>query len=130
MRMHEFAHQALSWLDEGAVSLERWETLLSGLIDEMLSERSLFLMHERNQAVMERLHRDEHHDEADEDLQARLRLILSDAEISLRDRLRMSCSFGAILSVVFIGGDALEAEAAQVASILRDAIHDLLRLAE
>lgn len=134
MRMHELGRHTLERLDEEPVTLELWESLLSSLIEEMLAQRPLFLMHERNQAVMERLHRGEvgkDHDAQHDDLQGRLRAVLSDPAISLRDRVRMACSFGAIFSVVFIGvvggGDDTETEAGELAPLLREALHDLLR---
>jgi AcrR family transcriptional regulator len=126
MRMHQLGVEALEQLrEERTVSLEMWETLLSSLLDEMVAQRPLFLMHERNQAVLERLHREDH-DAQHEDLQVRLVQILSDDAIPLRDRVRMCCSLGAIFSVLFIGRDALDPGSEELAQLLRDAIHDLL----
>lgn len=126
MRMHEIGRQALGDLAEGPVTLVAWESLLDSLLDEMLAQRPLFLMHERNQAVLERLHRNEDHDAQHEDLLVRLRQILSDPAVPLRDRVRMSCSLGAIFSVLFVGGGAFDAASDEVGVLLRDAIHDLL----
>lgn len=125
MRMHQFGRQSLEQLDEGQVTLEVWESLLSSLIGEMLLQRPLFLMHERNQAALERMHRADH-DAQHEDLQERLRRILSDPAIPLRDRVRMSCSLGAVFSILFIGGDVLDSGSEDLAPLLGDAIHDLL----
>ena len=42
----------------GRRSLARaWGRLLDGLIDQMLAQRALFILHERNQAAIEELHR-------------------------------------------------------------------------
>jgi AcrR family transcriptional regulator len=125
MRMHQFGAEGLEQLGHGAVTLDTWESLLSSLLDEMMAQRPLFLMHERNQAVLERLHREDH-DAQHEDLQVRLRRILSDPSIALRDRVRMCCSLGAIFGVLFIGGDALDPGSEDLALLLRDALHDLL----
>ncbi|MGH8980535.1 MAG: TetR/AcrR family transcriptional regulator [Acidimicrobiales bacterium] len=124
-RMHQFGREGLERLSEGPVTLEVWESILTSLIHEMVTQRPLFLLHERNQTVMERLHRQDH-EAQHEDLQARLRRILSDPSVSLRDRIRMSCSIGAIFSVVFMGGDALDLGSEAVEPLLRDAVHDLL----
>ena len=125
MRMHQFGAEGLAQLGDKPVTLQMWESLLSSLLDEMMAQRPLFLMHERNQAVMERLHREDH-DAQHDDLQVRLRQILSDPAIALRDRVRMSCSLGAIFSVLFIGGDALDPGSGELTPLLRDALHDLL----
>jgi AcrR family transcriptional regulator len=126
MRMHQFGVESLERLDGETVTLEMWESLLSSLLDEMLAQRPLFLMHERNQAVLERLHREDH-DAQHEDLQMRLRQILSDTAIPLRDRVRMSCSLGAVFSVLFLGTEALDAGSEELGPLLRGALHDLLR---
>lgn len=125
LRMHQLGVASLERMAEGPVTLEVWESLLSSLLDEMMAQRPLFLMHERNQAVLERIHRD-NHEAQHEDLQARLREILSDPSISLRDRVRMSCSLGAVFGALFIGGEALGPKSEELAPLLRDAIHDLL----
>lgn len=126
MRMHQFGAESLERLrEEDVVTLETWESLLSSLLDEMVAQRPLFLMHERNQAVLERLHRADH-DAQHEDLQVLLIQILSDPAIPLRDRVRMCCSLGAVFSVLFIGGDALDPGSGELTPLLRDAIHDLL----
>jgi AcrR family transcriptional regulator len=126
MRMHQIGRDALAELTEGPVTLDVWESLLDTLLDEMLVQRPLFLMHERNQAVLERLHRNADHDAQHEDFLARLRQILSDPAVPLRDRVRMSCSLGAIFSVLFVGGASFDAGSDEVGALLRDALHDLL----
>lgn len=125
LRMHQIGRERLDQLVEGPVTLETWESVLSSLIDEMLDQRSLFLLHERNQAVLERLHEKDHAAEHD-DLQARLRQVLSDPAISLRDRVRMSCSLGAVFGVLFVGVDPSERRSEVVVPLLREALHDLL----
>ena len=66
------------------------------LPDQMAAQRKLFLMHERNQAALEKLHRKDHADEHD-DIRQRLQQALADPALSLRDRVRMACSLGAVL---------------------------------
>ena len=74
-----------------------WESLIDAVLGQMLAQRKLFLMHERNQAALEKLHRKDHDAEHD-DLQQRFRQILADPAVSLRDRVRMASSFGAVFS--------------------------------
>ena len=68
MRIHDFGREALMLIGEEPVTLELWENLLDQIVGEMLAQRKLFLMHERNQAVMEKLHREDH-DAEHEDIQ-------------------------------------------------------------
>ncbi|MGH9171977.1 MAG: TetR/AcrR family transcriptional regulator [Acidimicrobiales bacterium] len=74
MRIHEFGQEGLERLVEGTVTLEAWESLLGALLSQMLTQRKLFLMHERNQAALEKLHRDAR-DSEHEDLQERFQQI-------------------------------------------------------
>lgn len=129
LRMHQLGVASLERMAEGPVTLEVWESVLSSLLDEMVAQRPLFLMHERNQVALERLHgaaNREAHDAQHEDLQVRLREILSDPSIPLRDRVRMACSLGAVFGALFIGGEGLGPRSEELAPLLRDAIHDLL----
>ena len=68
MRLHEFGKDALSRLTEETVTLELWGQLLDQVLGQMLAQRKIFLMHERNQAALEKLHRKDH-DAEHEDIQ-------------------------------------------------------------
>jgi AcrR family transcriptional regulator len=126
MRLHEFGREALHRIADQPVSLDQWAALLDDLIDQMLTHRKIFLMHERNQAALEQLHREEH--EADhDDIQAQFRRILGDARVPLRDRFKMACSFGAIFGGVFLAGDAfLGVPTEEMGDMLRGAMRTLL----
>jgi AcrR family transcriptional regulator len=127
MRMHELGREGLKQLTEGGVTLEAWEALLDSVLVEMLAQRRLFLMHDRNRAALERFHRQDHVDEHD-DLQERLQQVLSDQSIPLPDRVRMACSFGALFGVMLIAGDAFEGDkTVELTALLRDVVHDVLR---
>src|ERR1700758_5131163 len=59
MRLHEFGREALlKMAKQEPVTLTQWGELLDEVVDAMLAQRRLFLMHERNQAALEKLHRD------------------------------------------------------------------------
>jgi AcrR family transcriptional regulator len=60
MRLHEFGRTALARLAGQTVTLQTWTSLLNELLDQMLAQRKIFLMHERNQAALEKLHRKDH----------------------------------------------------------------------
>ena len=72
MRLHDFGKDALDSVGDEPMTLERWGQLLDLVVDQMLAQRKLFLMHERNQAALEKMHSEEH-DAANDDIQNRLR---------------------------------------------------------
>ena len=126
MRMHDVGRDGLKQLTDGPVSLAVWESLVDAVLGQMLAQRKLFLMHERNQAALEKLHRKDHEAEH-EDLQQRFRQMLADPAVSLRDRVRMASSFGAVFSVLFLAGDAFEGTSTQeLGELLRQTVHDIL----
>ena len=126
MRVHDVGRDGLKKLIDGPVSLATWESLLDMVLGQMLAQRKLFLMHERNQAALEKLHRKDHDAEHD-DIQQRFRQILADPAIALPDRVRMASSVGAVFSVLFMAGDAFEGTTNQeLGDLLRQTIHDIL----
>jgi AcrR family transcriptional regulator len=126
MRMHQFSNAALARLAGQAITLETWGSALGELLDQTAAQRKLFLMHQRNQAALEKLHRKDHDDEHD-DFQQRLQQALADPSLSLRDRVRMACSLGAVLGGLVMAGDAFDNVAsADLSSLIQDAVRDLL----
>jgi AcrR family transcriptional regulator len=126
MRLHEFGKAALARLAGQPVTLQIWGSLLNELLDQMLAQRKIFLMHERNQAALEKLHSKDHDDEHD-DIQQRLRQALADPSLSLRDRVRMACSLGAVFGGLFMAGDAFDnVSSAELGFLVRDAVRDVV----
>ena len=126
MRLHELGKDALSQMTEEPFSLELWGELLDRIVGQMLAQRKIFLMHERNQAALEKLHREDHDAEHD-DFQDKFRRVLADPRLPLRDRVRMACSFGAAFAGLFMSGDAfVETSDLELGDLLREAMHDIL----
>jgi len=126
MRVHELSKQALARLSDQPVTLETWGSALSDLLDQMAAHRKLFLMHERNQAALEKLHAKNHDDEHD-DFQQRLRQALADPSLPLRDRVRMACALGAVFGGLFMSGDAFSnIPGAELNPLVQDALRDLV----
>lgn len=124
MRLHEFGKVALARLTGQTVTLQIWGSLLNELLDQMLAQRKIFLMHERNQAALEKLHRKDHDDEHN-DVEQRFRQALADPSLPLRDRVRMACSKGAVFGGLFIAGDAFaDVSSAELGSLVRDVVRD------
>jgi AcrR family transcriptional regulator len=126
LRLHEFGKAALARLAGQTVTLQLWDSLLNELLDQMMTQRKIFLMHERNQAALEKLHRNDHDAEHD-DIQQRYRQALTDPSLSLRDRVRMACSLGAVFGGLLMAGDAFDnVSSAELGSLVRDAVRDVL----
>jgi len=128
MRLHEFGKETLKKIGDEPVTLAQWAELLDDLLDQMLAQRTIFLMHERNQAALEKLHRQDH-DAEHEDIQNQFRRVLADPRVPLRDRVRMAASFGAVFSRLFMSFDAFTADSddGQAADVLlREVIRDIV----
>ena len=126
MRLHEFGTDALARMGSREPSAVVWGELLEELVDQMLANRKIFLLHERNQAAFEALHREDH-DALHVDLQEQFRKVLSDPRIPARDRVRMAASFGAVMAGILVAGDAFDdITSDELSEILRGAVHDLL----
>ena len=127
MRLHEFGADALSKITEDdPITLDTWGALLDRVMGQMLAQRKIFLMHERNQAALEKLHREDH-DAEHEDMQTRFRRVLADPRVPLRDRVRMAASFGAVFAGLFMAGDAFSTVSnRRLGDLLRETVHDVL----
>jgi AcrR family transcriptional regulator len=126
MRLHEFGREALGRIRSKTVTKQVWRELLNELISQMLSQRKIFLMHERNQAALEKLH-DTQHEAEHEDLHDQLRAVLADARLPLRDRVRMACSLGAIFAALFLTGDGFNnTPDGTLGDLLRGTVRDIL----
>jgi AcrR family transcriptional regulator len=126
MRLHAIGREALADLADSKVTLAKWRSLLDAVLTEMLAQRKIFLLHERNQAAFEKLHRKEH-DAEHEDIQERFQRILGDPAVSLRDRVKMAASFGAVFGTLFMFGDAFGNDNDdKVGKFMRSSIDDIL----
>lgn len=126
-RFHDFGREALEEMGQNVPTPSRWADLLDKVIEQMLANRKIFLLHERNQAAFEGLHSEEH-DADHDDLQAQLKRVLSDERVDVEDRVRMAASFGAVIAGVFLAGDAFDAvPSPELGLMLQDVVKDLLR---
>jgi AcrR family transcriptional regulator len=126
LRLHDFGTAALTSMDQADWSPETWAALLDQFIDQMLEHRALFILHERNRAALEQLHRQRR--EADhDDLEARFREALASPAIALGDRVRMACAFGAVMGALVLTGNVFaDVPSAELGDMLRGAVSDLL----
>jgi AcrR family transcriptional regulator len=127
MRLHEFGRDALLGLGPEPVTLEQWEQLIDGLLGQMIAQRAIFLLHERNQAAVEALHA-QNHEGDHEDLQAAFARIFKDERVPLENRVKMASAFGALTGGLFMAGDAfIDVPSDQMVTMLRASVHQLLQ---
>jgi AcrR family transcriptional regulator len=130
LRLHELGREMfaqLGDLDNSARTAEIWPELLDHLIDQLLSNREIFILHERNRSAFETLEHSERHQAAHEDLEALMRRFLASPTIPLAQRVRMACSIGAVITTLIGPGEAFsDVPASDLADLLRAAMRDLL----
>jgi hypothetical protein len=124
MRLHELGRPAFEQLGKEA-GPSGWAAVLRGLVDTMLANHKLFVLHERNQTALQALHI-KGHDGDHEEMEQQFRGILADSAIPARDRVRLSCALGALLSSLMSLSDLGDLGPATYGDLLREAITDLL----
>jgi AcrR family transcriptional regulator len=128
LRMHELIRNQLTGLSGAAPGPEAWAAFLDRLIDEIVTNTKLFLMHQRNSAAFAEVHLKDHGGPETEPDQILIK-VLNDPSRTLDDRVRIAGSFavvmaGATMVLEGTGGEA--PEPAALAASLRSAVHDLL----
>jgi AcrR family transcriptional regulator len=127
MRLHDVLRETLAHLGRDGAGATSWRELLDRVIDQMLANRKLFVLHERNRAAFEHLHSDEGHDSEHDDFEEKFRAVLADKGVPLKERVRLACSLGAVMSGLFLAGDLFsDVASSTLGEMLRDAVKDLL----
>jgi AcrR family transcriptional regulator len=124
MRLHELARPVLEQLAAES-GPSGWAAVLRGLVDTVQDHRKLFVLHQRNQTALAGLHI-KGHDGDHEELEQQFRLILGNPAIPARDRVRLSCALGALLSFLMAFNDLGDLSPETYGDLLREAITDLL----
>jgi AcrR family transcriptional regulator len=126
LRFHDIGKESLAALGEKPSSPAAWVPMFDNFISLMMENRRMFVLHERNQAAFENLHRKEH-DAEHADLGDRIRAVLRDESIAVEQRLRMACAMGAVMGGLVLAGDTFaEVPSDELSAMLRGAIGDLL----
>jgi AcrR family transcriptional regulator len=130
LRLHTLGRSILDQLDQYTderESVAACPRLLDEFIDQVLANRELFLLHQRNQSAFEQLAGNERHAAENDDLEQRFRKFLSNPEIPLPQRVRMACSIGAVLGALMgMTGLFGDVSTDELARLVREAAHDLL----
>ena len=132
LRLHALGQGILDEMDKvenRRDALAAWPRLVDELIDEVVANRDLFLLHQRNQNAFAAIVDDPRHQAANEDVEERFRALLQNQAIPLGDRVRMACAMGAVLTAL-MGSNALFGEdvpSDEVVKHVRAAVRDLVR---
>jgi AcrR family transcriptional regulator len=126
LRIHALGKEALAGDGVAPSGPARWESMLESFISLMIENRKVFILHERNRAAFENLHRKEH-DSDHTDLEGRFREVLGDASIPVEQRVRMACALGAVMGGLIMAGDTFgDVPSDEFGDLLRAAVRDLL----
>jgi AcrR family transcriptional regulator len=130
LRLHELGRgmfDQLGDLGDGTRIAAAWPELLDQFIDQVLANREIFVLHQRNHNALEALQHSDHHQSEHDDLEGLLRHLLASPSIPLAQRVRMACSAGAVASTLLGAVEAFgDAPPAELAQLVRDAMRDLL----
>jgi AcrR family transcriptional regulator len=128
LRLHALGSDLLDRLDsldEGQL-VAAWPGLLDEFIDQVLANRELFLLHQRNRSAFEQLADNERHQAENEDIEQRFRRLLANPALPLADRVRMACSIGAVTSAMMgAAGMYGDVPLEDIVKHVRGAVHDL-----
>ncbi len=132
LRLHALGREALERLgdlEDGPERADAWPGLLDDFINQVVNNRELVLMHQRNHRALEQLQDNERHRAENEDIEQQFRRILQSPAIPLERRVRMACSIGAVVGTL-ASGEAVFGEVPmdELAELVRDAVRDLLGL--
>lgn len=129
LRLHTIARKTLEELEgltDGEQLVEAWPRLVDGFIDQVVENRELVLLHQRNQNAFQQLFEDERHEAENEDMAEHFRRVLANPAISLDQRVRMVSSLSAVIGV--LAGQTLfgDVPVTDLAEHIRLAVRDIL----
>ncbi len=131
LRLHTLGREMADQLD--TLTPEQiaagWPAILDRLIDQVLENRDLFMLHQRNQNAFRSLQDDERHQAENDDMEQRLRAFMANEGIPLEQRVRMTASLGAVF-VTLMGAGEMYGESVSVDDVVgyvRKLAHDMLR---
>src|ERR1700683_72680 len=130
LRLHALGREALEQLDDledGQARVDAWPGLIDQFIDQVIDNRELVLLHQRNHRALEQLTDNDRHRAENDDIEQQFRCILQSPAIPLDRRVRMACSISAIVGALATGEAAFgDVPIAELAEHVRAAVHDLL----
>jgi AcrR family transcriptional regulator len=130
LQLHALGETVIAELEaapDGAARVAIWPRLANEMIDFMVDNRELLLLHNRNRSAFESLEPAMLRD--GRDVEARFERILSSPTMALRERVRMAAMVGVITEVFGESAAAFEdVPPEELADLVREAIADLTRV--
>ena len=132
LRLHTLGETVIAELEaapDGAARVAIWPRLANEMIDFMVDNRELLLLHNRNRSAFESLEPAMFQD--GRDVEARFERILSSPAMALRERVRMAAMVGVITEVFGESAAAFEdVPPEELAELVREVIADLTQARE
>jgi AcrR family transcriptional regulator len=126
LRVHALGQEGFEQLDADSVDPDQWAGIFDAMLGAMLDNRALFLLHTREHAALEKIH-EQAHAEQHADLQERMQRILVNPQLPVEQRIRLACAMGAVMSGIFISGEAFaDIETDALRRVMGSAIQDLV----
>ncbi|HXP99517.1 MAG TPA: helix-turn-helix domain-containing protein [Solirubrobacteraceae bacterium] len=130
LRLHALGREGLEQLElleDGQQRADAWPGIVDHFIDQVLENRELVLLHQRNYNALQELTNNERHRAENDDMEQLVRRILQSPAIPLAKRVRMVCSISAIAGAL-VGAEALLGDVPidELAELVREAMRDLL----
>lgn len=130
LRLHALGRETLERLDEledGRQRADAWPGLLDDFINQVVNNRELVLLHQRNHGALDQLQFNERHQAENDDIEQQFRRVLQSSDIPLERRVRMACSIGAVVGALATGEAIFgDVPIEELAELVRDAVGDLL----
>ncbi len=129
-RGHGIGHHGLDVLPvlDGPVDFEAVLQAFDLILDEVLSNRKIFVLMERNRTAIESLgEHDPEHQAEHQELEQQWAAFVANPQISLRDRVRIAAALGAVMAGAVgttrgLGSEAPDGLKAELVSVLRDVL--------
>lgn len=130
LRLHALGREGLEQLElleDGQQRADAWPGLVDHFIDQVLENRELVLLHQRNYNALQELTDNERHRAENDDIEQLFRRVLQSSAIPLDKRVRMVCSISAIVGAL-VGAEGLLGDVPidELAELVRAAMRDLL----
>jgi AcrR family transcriptional regulator len=129
LRLHALGRHLIERFDSYAddrAAAAAWPRLLDELVDGILANRELFLLHQRNHGALEQLADNPRHRAESEDVEQRIRRFIANPSVPLAQRVRIACSLGAVFGSLMGTGVLFgDVAAEEVARHVREVLHDL-----
>jgi AcrR family transcriptional regulator len=127
-RVHGVGHHGLDLLPggDGPVDMASVEAGMEALLDQILAQRHVFVLMDRNRAAMDSLsHADPEHDTEHQELEQRWSQFASNSTISLHQRVRVLATMGAIMAGAIgstrgLGGDVPDGMRDELVAVIRE----------